>query len=62
MKFLNATPGESVYDFLNRALFEAEHEVITIQATHNGIDVVVYPKSCIQDLCDKYDLAKRLQK
>jgi hypothetical protein len=60
MKFLNENPGESVYDFLNRALNMAHDEVITIHATHNSIYVVVYPQSCIYDLCDKYDMGKKL--
>ncbi len=60
MKFLKSSPGETVYDFLNKALSEAEHDGITILATHNDIDITVYPQSCIQDLCDKYDLTKRL--
>jgi len=62
MKFLEATPGETVYDFLNRALNMAHDEVKCIQATHSGTTISIYPQSYIQDLCDKYDLAKRLQK
>jgi len=60
MKFINADPGEGVYTFLNRVLNEALNNTITFEATHNDITIVVYPQSCINDLCDKYDLTKKL--
>ena len=62
MKILNANPGESAYNFLNRALNMAHDEVITIQATHNDITINIYPQSFISDLCDKYDLVNKLTK
>jgi hypothetical protein len=61
MKFLEATPGESVYNFLCRALDVARDGVLTLQATHNSVVIVVYPQSCINDLCDKYDLTQKLK-
>jgi hypothetical protein len=60
MKFINADPGEGVYTFLNRVLNSAFNTTITFEATHNNITIVVYPQSCIHDLCDKYDISKRL--
>ena len=62
MKFISATPGEDVYGFLNRVLNMAYGEIITYQATHNDVTIVVYPRSFISDLCDKYDLAQKLSK
>jgi len=63
MKFVNATSGEGIYTFLNRVLNDAVLETKTIQAIHNnGIEITVYPESCINDLCDKYDLTMRLSK
>lgn len=59
---MNATPGEGAYTFLNRVLNESFFENKIIQAIHNGIEITVYPDSYIKDLCDKYDLTKRLSK
>jgi hypothetical protein len=59
MKKVSADPGEMVYDFLDRCLFDAEFNQITIEATHNHITIKVYPDSSIRDLCDKYDLTSR---
>jgi hypothetical protein len=61
MKFLEADAGESVYNYLCRALDVARDGVLTLQATHNGVVIVVYPQSCIHDLCDKYDLTQKLK-
>jgi hypothetical protein len=61
MKFLEAEPGETVYNFLCRALDVAKNEVKTLQATHNGIVISIYPNSYIYDLCDKYDLTQKLK-
>lgn len=60
MKFINADPGESIYLFLNRVLNAAFNTGITFEATHNDITIVIYPQSCIHDLCDKFDLTKKL--
>lgn len=62
MKFISADKGETVYEFLNRVLNMAHDGVITYQATHNDVTIVVYPQSFISDLCDKYDLTQRLCK
>jgi hypothetical protein len=58
-KKLTADPGETVYEFLNRCQKDAESDGITIEATHNDITIRVYPQSCIDDLCDKYDITRR---
>jgi hypothetical protein len=62
MKFITATPGEMVYDFLKRALLCASSENMVIIATHNDSPTTVYPESCIRDLTDKFDMARKLEK
>lgn len=57
---IEACAGETVYSFLERALWEARDKKIYFKATHNGISIFVHPKSCIEDLCDKYALQRMI--
>lgn len=59
---IEASPGETAYEVLNRGIEAAKETVKTVKVTHNDVTVSVYPQSFIHDVCDKYDLAARLKR
>ena len=53
--------GGTVYDCLLRCLNhvkQSNHNAMT--TTVNGITVVVYKESCIEDVCDKFDMQRKI--
>lgn len=59
---ISAEPGETVYSFLSRAQHEAWERSIYLKATHNDVSIFVHPNSCVEDLCDKYDLQRKIDR
>ena len=57
MSTIQANPGESIYDFLQRALQETKSSTNNaVKIKHNTTSIVVYKDSCLNDLCEKFDL------
>jgi hypothetical protein len=59
---LQANAGEMIYDFLSRAQNTAYESNCTLEACHSDTFVIVYPHSIIDDICDKFDMQRVLNK
>lgn len=61
MPIIEAKLGESVHDFLQRAIKEVnEGDWNGNIAKHNDVKVRVWKGSLIEDICDKYDLQVKI--
>ena len=61
MRLIEADAGEVVYDFLKRMLNEVNNSCNNaIMAKHNGTIIIVYKESLLNDLCDKFDLQRKI--
>jgi (2Fe-2S) ferredoxin len=59
---LQANAGEMIYDFLSRALYTAYESNCTLEACHNDVIIIIYPDSVINDICDKFDMQRVINK
>ena len=59
---LQANTGEMIYNFLMRAIQFAEDNNREVQATHNCTTIRVFHNSCIDDICDKFDMQRMINK
>jgi hypothetical protein len=63
MNIVQATMGEMVYTFLERVIEEVKNSPYNAMiARHNGVNVVVHKESCIQDICDKFDMRRKIER
>jgi hypothetical protein len=61
MLIIQANPGEWVYNFLSRALKElVESNYSTAKATQYSTTITIYRKSYVEDLCDKWDMQRKI--
>jgi hypothetical protein len=60
MQIIEAESGEMIYDFLLRVLANAYRHSEVFKARHNTTEIVVYPESHIKDLCDKFDMQRKI--
>lgn len=59
---LQANTGEMIYDFLVRVIEFAEDNCCEVQATCNCTTIRVFHNSCIDDICDKFDMQRVIDK
>lgn len=53
--------GGMVYDCLKRCLAHVKQSSNNAMTTTiNGVTIVVYKDSCIEDLCDKFDMQREI--
>ena len=63
MNIIQTTMGEMVYTFLERAIEAVKNSPYNaIHARHSGVNVVVHKESCIQDICDKFDMQVKIER
>lgn len=61
MKIIESTPGQTVYDLLHSAILYLQNVgEYHCFAVHNDTKIMVYRNSYINDLCDKYDMQRKL--
>jgi hypothetical protein len=56
-----ATPGQFVYDFLRETLRNVKTgNESGVCAVFTDVKINIYKESCIADICDKFDMQKRI--
>ena len=61
MKIIEALPGEYIYNYMERAIKELkESSWSTAKVTFNGTSILIYRRSYISDICDKWDMQHKL--
>lgn len=58
---IEAYKGERLTDFIERAIGVASTGDLEVEAVFNDISVIVYPKSCLADIKEKYALKVQVE-